>query len=231
MIANKFAVIGLGQFGYRVAQQLASKGAEVLAIDRDIETVERIKEKVAYAVALDSTDIKALHSQNIQEMDAVLVAIGENIEGLLLTTVLLLELGVGRIIARAMSEEQRMILEKIGVKEILSPEDEVGLMVAEMLLNPTMKAFLILPDNFEIAEINTPSKIVKKNLSEIDFESNYKLRLITIKRSYEEYIDGQKIYVQHLVREINNDSIIQPMDMLIIMGKIDNVEKFIEINS
>jgi len=129
---DRFAVIGMGQFGFRVAKQLTSKGAEVLAIDKDFDLVEMIKDEVTYAVSLDSTDIKALGSQNLQDMDAVLVAIGENIEGLLLTTVLLLELNVKRIVARAMSDQQRIILEKLGVKEILSPEDEVGLMVPDV---------------------------------------------------------------------------------------------------
>jgi trk system potassium uptake protein len=123
---NKFAVIGLGRFGNSIARTLASRGAEVLAIDLDEDKVENLKDEVAYAVTLDSSDIKALKSQNIKEMDAVVIAIGENFEGSLLTTVLLLELGIKRLIVRAANKEQRMILEKLGVKEILSPEDEVG---------------------------------------------------------------------------------------------------------
>ncbi|WP_020528588.1 potassium channel family protein [Flexithrix dorotheae] len=228
---DKFAVIGMGQFGFRVAKQLTVKGAEVLAIDKDIDRVEMIKDDVTYAVALDSTDIKALSSQNLQEMDAVLVAIGENIEGLLLTTVLLLELNIKRIVARAMSQQQRIILEKLGVKEILSPEDEVGLMVAELMLNPTMKAFLPLPDNYEIAEIQVPKKICTKTVEEIDFEGNYNLRLITIKRIYEEMVQNQMKDVDHLVQKINRDTIIEPSDMLIVMGKSGDVEKFIYLNS
>ena len=89
-MAGRFAIIGLGQFGFAVAKKLTDKGAEVLAIDRDIERIDLIKDDVAYAVAMDSTDIKALVAQNVAEMDAVLIAIGENIEGLLLTTVHLL---------------------------------------------------------------------------------------------------------------------------------------------
>ncbi|MBX2841334.1 MAG: TrkA family potassium uptake protein [Flammeovirgaceae bacterium] len=228
---DKFAVIGMGQFGFRVAKQLTVKGAEVLAIDKDIDRVEMIKDDVTYAVALDSTDIKALSSQNLQEMDAVLVAIGENIEGLLLTTVLLLELNIKRIVARAMSQQQRLILEKLGVKEILSPEDEVGLMVAELMLNPTMKAFLPLPDNYEIAEIQVPKKICTKIVEEIDFEGNYNLRLITIKRVYEEMAQNQMKKVEHLVQKINRNTIIEPSDMLIVMGKSGDVEKFIYLNS
>jgi len=228
---DRFAVIGMGQFGFRVAKQLTSKGAEVLAIDKDFDLVEMIKDEVTYAVSLDSTDIKALGSQNLQDMDAVLVAIGENIEGLLLTTVLLLELNVKRIVARAMSDQQRIILEKLGVKEILSPEDEVGLMVAEMLINPTMKAFLPLPDDFEIAEIQVPRKIIGRSLDDIDLIDNYSLQLVTIKRLYEELDGEKKIFVEHLVQKINRDTIIESNDMLVVLGKSFQVQKFIELNA
>lgn len=231
MSGGKFAIIGLGQFGYAVAKQLGAKGSEVLAIDKDMDRVEFIKDDVAYAVALDATDIKALHSQNISEMDAVLVAIGENIEGLLITTVLLLEMGVKRLIARAMNNQQRLILEKLGVKEILSPEDEVGQMVAEILVNPTVKAFLKLPDDYEIVEIKVPRRISQKTLGEIRFQDSYELKLISIKRLYEEFIDGKQVMVQHLVRNFNDETIIQNSDMLILLGQHSDIARFIEINS
>lgn len=227
---GKFAVIGLGQFGLAVAKKLALRGAEVLAIDRDMERVDIVKDDVAYAVALDSTDLRALSSQNLSEMDAVLVAIGENIEGLLLTTVLLLEMNISRIIARAMSPQQRMILEKIGVKEILSPEDEVASLVTEMLIHPNMAAFLPLPDQNEIAEVKAPRKIIKRSLQEIDLEETYELQLITIKRSYEEYINGLKSYSQHLIRKPSSDIIIEASDRLIVLGKSADIARFLELN-
>ncbi len=230
MPAEKFAVIGLGQFGFQVAKQLAKRGAEVLAIDRNAAVVNRIKDDVAYAVTLDSTDIKALGSQNIADMDAVLVAIGENIEGLLLTTVLLLELKTKRIITRAVSEQQRLILQKIGIKEMLSPEDEVGILVAEMLLNPTMKSFLPLPDNYRIAEIRIPMEVVKKTLGEIEFEETYHLKLITIKRYYDEFVEQQMVKVEHLLQKIDRETEIQANDTLVVMGKSSDIEKFIELN-
>jgi trk system potassium uptake protein len=230
-MAGKFAVIGLGHFGFAVAKKLADKGAEVLAIDKNMERVELLKDEVAYAVALDATDIKALNSQNVADMDAVLVAIGENIEGLLLTTVLLLEMGVKRLIARAISPQQRLILEKIGVKEIISPEEEVGWMVAEMLVNPSVSAFMKLPDNYEIAEIKTPKRIVKKSIGEIRLDTNYDLQLISIKRYYEEYIEGRQAMVQHLVRNFNHETLINATDTLIVMGRHQDIDKFITVNN
>jgi trk system potassium uptake protein len=227
---NKFAVIGLGQFGTSIARTLAARGAEVLAIDVDIDRIEAVKDEVAYSVALDSTDVKALLSQNIQEMDAVVVAIGENFEKLLLTTVLLLELEVKRIIARAANSQQRMILEKMGVKEILSPEDTVGKTVAEMLLHPNMKAFLPLPDDYEIVEINAPSRIINQTLSEIGLREKYNLNLITIKRMFVEQKNNEKVHVEHIIGVPKAETVIYDTDILILMGKVKDVNKFVEVN-
>ena len=167
MAENKFAVIGMGRFGTAIAQTLSQRGAEVLAIDNREEKIEDVKDDVSCAVTLDSTELKALKSQNIQDMDAVVVAIGENFEALLLTTVLLMELNVKRIIARANGKHQRMILEKLGIREILSPENEVGTAGAERLLNPNIITSLQLPDGYEIVEIKTPKELGNRSLSEI----------------------------------------------------------------
>ena len=227
---DKIAVIGLGQFGYAVARNLAIRGAEVLGIDKDVELVESIKDDIAYAVALDATDSKALASQNITDMDAVLVAIGENIEGLLLTVVQLLELKVPRIIARAMNQQQKLILEKLGVKEIITPEDEVGRMISEMLLNPNMRAYLPMPDNYEIVEIQAPRRTLKKSLKEVNLMGKYQLELITIKRKYEEYHDGKKRNVEHLIIRPDDDTVMEYSDVIVVLGKSDDIDRFVEAN-
>ncbi|MCS6967763.1 MAG: TrkA family potassium uptake protein [Cytophagales bacterium] len=227
---HRFAVIGLGQFGFSVARNLAARGAEVLAIDKDIDLVEEIRDEVAYAVALDATDFKALSSQSIADMDAVLVAIGENTEGLLLTVVQLLELKAKRIIARAMSQQQKLILQKLGITEIISPEEEIGMMVAEMLLNPNMKAIMPLPDNYEIVEIQVPRKAYKRSLKDIGLADNYRLELIAIKRKYEEYFDARKRSMEHLIIRPSEDTELEYSDVIIVLGKSQDVVKFIEFN-
>ena len=118
---SKFAVIGVGKYGRTIAKRIAEKGAQVFAFDNSEEKIELIKDDVAFAVTLDSTDARALATQNIMDMDAVVVAIGENFEATVLTSVHLMDMGVKRIIARASGDHQKLILEKIGVKEILTP--------------------------------------------------------------------------------------------------------------
>lgn len=231
MAANyKFAVIGLGQFGMAIARSLASSGAEVMAIDNDKNHVNQIKEEVAYAVTLDATDIKALRMQNIQDMDAAIIAIGEDFEALLLSTVMVQELKIKRIIARAANNQQREILERMGVSEILSPEQEVGKTVAQMLLHPTMKSFISLPDGYEIVEINTPKKTANRAINEIGLRENYDLNLITIKRTYEEQVKGKAKEVEHIIGVPRGDTILYESDILIVLGKTKNVDRFIEVN-
>lgn len=228
---GKFAVIGLGQFGMSIARTLADRGAEVIAIDNDLNKVEQIKDDVAYAVALDATDIKALSAQDIQEVDAAIIAIGEDFEALLLATTHMLDLKLKRVIARAANTQQRVILEKIGVKEILSPEETVGRTVAETLLQPDLRSYFDLPDDYEIVEFKTPRRVINQTIKDIRLRENFALNLITIKRSYkEEKNNGKTLQVQHVIGVPRPDTVLYESDMLIVMGKSQDIKKFIETN-
>jgi len=230
MIKARFAVIGLGRFGGKIARQLARRGAEVVAIDEVEDRVEALKEDVALAITMDSTEMNALKSFKIEEMDAVVVAIGENFEALILTVVNLLELKIKRVIARAGSPHQKMILEKLGITETLSPEEEVGILVAERLVHPGVKTFLQLPDGYEIAEIQAPKEIINLSVEKIEFDIKYNLRLITIKRLYEVNKKSGVEYERHLLGVLQPNTIIYENDEIIIMGKEIDIERFIELN-
>lgn len=230
MVEGKFAVIGLGTFGSSIARALAERGAEVLAIDNDESHIESIKEDVAFCVVMDSTDRRALSVQNIQDFDAVIVAIGENFEALLLTAVKCMELGVKKVIARANNAQQRLILEKMGVHEILSPELEVGRIVAERLLNPSLVSFIELPDGYEIAELKTPPNIANRTLADINLRNKYKLNLITLKRMFEKTINGAEVTETHILGVPASETVILPTDTIIVFGTIKDIERFIEIN-
>jgi trk system potassium uptake protein len=231
MLSNsKFAVIGVGRFGFAIAKTLAKRGAEVMAIDSTEEKVETIKDDVAFAVTLDATDKKALLSQNIQDVDAVVVSIGEDFEAMILCCVLLMEMKVKRIIARASGKHQRLILEKIGITEILSPEDEFGSAVAEKLLNPSIVSYLQLPDQYEIVEIKTPPGIANRTLEDIGLRNKYKLNLITLKREFEEMKDGTMVMEKHIIGVPNSSTILYETDTIVVFGRVNDIERFIDIN-
>lgn len=227
---NSFAVIGLGRFGRSVAINLANKGAEVLAIDNREHVIEDLRDEVAYAVCMDATDLKALKSHNIHEMDAAIVAIGTDFESLLLITVNLMELGVERIVARAMSKTQRVILERIGLKEIVAPETEVGRSLAEKLMNPGILTFMQLPDEYEIVEIETPPLCVDRSLQDIDLRRKYNLNLITIKRCKQQELAEGEEPIYHIVGIPDGETKLLKTDTLLVMGRDKDISRFIDVN-
>ncbi len=227
---NKFAVIGVGRYGSTIAKRLAEKGSQVFAFDDREDKIESIKEDVAYAVTLDATDKKALKSQSIAEMDAVVVAIGENFEATILTCVHLLDLNVKRIIARASGKHQKLILEKVGITEIITPEDEVAFVVREKLINPSILSFLQLPDDYEIAEIIAPKGVIGRTIDNIEFRNHYELTLVTIKRVYDVEVNGETHKEQHVIGVPSSDSEILERDTLVIFGTEKNVQRFMDIN-
>lgn len=230
MAQEKFAVIGAGHFGQAISLALSEKGHEVLVIDSNINVVQDISEDVAYAVCVDATNKRALMNENIQSFDAVIVAIGNDFVGRLLCTANLLDLDVKRIICRVMGKSQRTILEKMGITEFLSPEDEVGALLAERLTNPNMISYLQLPDGYKVAEIIAPSRLIGLTLGDINFRDNHKLSLITIRRNFEELVANKIDTQQHIIGVPENKTDIREGDVFVLFGKDHDIDNFIKIN-
>ncbi len=222
MQQKKIAVIGLGRFGTAIARKLVGLGADVMGIDISEDKVEDLKDVLTYTVCLDSSDPKALMSQNIPDMDAVVIAIGASFQDLILTTYALQEIGVERIIARAQDEVQKRILEKMGVREIMSIEDEVSNGVAQQLINPSVLMAVQLPDEYEIVEISAPSSLWNEKLSEIGLREKYKLNLVTVLRHEKD--------THHILGVPYPDTVIEEGDLIIIFGLMDDIERFMDIN-
>jgi len=231
MRGNKFTVIGMGKYGKAIAHILSNRGAEVIAIDNREELIEQVQDDVALAVTMDATDRKALEANNIEESDAVVVAIGANFEALILCCFQLQELGIPRIIARANDERQKAILQKMGIEEILEPEKEIGIFISEQLINPNIVSFLQLPDDYEVAEIKPPSGIANRTVLDVALRSKYRLNLITIKRCFEEDKGGSIEVIQHILGVPSSDIIIRDSDTLIVFGTARDIKRFIEINN
>jgi len=231
MSTEKFAIIGIGDFGKAIASSLSRKGADVMAIDINHERIDLISDDVSYAVTLDATDKKALLSQDIRNFDVVIVAIGSNFEQRLLCAALLLDLGIKRIICRSLGKNERIILEKMGITEILSPEDEVGASLARRLTTPSMISYLDLPDDYLVTEIRAPKLICGVMLGKIAMRDKYKLSLITIKREFAEEHKGIETHAQHVLGVPDTKTIIQEKDTLILFGRNRDIEKFVDINN
>lgn len=227
---KKFAVIGLGDFGWSVAITLAQRGAEVIAIDQNMDIINDIKEKVTYAARLDATDEKALRSLGIDKVDAVIVSIGTNFEGTILTSVLLLQMGVKKVVARVASQIQETILKKLGIHQVINPELEIASKVASNLVNEEVLDYIPLGDSYNIVQVKVPHNFIGKSLQEIDLRLKYNLNLITIKRKYQIKGENQDeyIYKDRIYGVPTASTILEENDILILMGIDKDIKKILD---
>jgi trk system potassium uptake protein len=179
---KQFAVIGLGNFGQVLALELMAQGAQVIAVDRDTERVEAIKDSVTYAVTLEAGNEAALKSVSIHEVDAAIVCIGDNVEANLLITVLLKRVGVRKVWARAISPLQQEILKAIEVDSVLNLEEEMGRMVARSLIVENVSKHVPLSPGYSLAEIKVPDAVVGQTLRQSGLRKNFNLNVVGIKK-------------------------------------------------
>ncbi len=183
---QRFAVIGLGRFGQRLARALTAADAEVIAIDRDAQLVEQIRDEVTLAVRLDSTDSEALKMHGIADVDVAIAGIGEDFEDAALTVATLKELGVRRIIARAQTDIQAKILTRVGADEVALPERESAFRWAHRLMLPNLTRYIELGDEHSMIYASAPSRFHDKTLKQLDLRNEYGVNLIAIERRTDE---------------------------------------------
>lgn len=227
---KKFAVIGLGDFGWSVAVSLAERGAEVVAIDQQMNVIEDIKDKVTFAVRLDSTDEKALKSVGITDVDAVVISIGTNFEDTILTSVLLQQMGVKKIVVKATSKIQETILNKLNVSQVITPDFEIAKRVASTLINEDVLDYIPLGESYNIVQLRTPKSFVGKTLQEIDLRIRYNVNLITIKRRYtvKNEETGEEVIKERIYGVPTASTVLEPNDVLIVLGKDKDIRKIVE---
>jgi trk system potassium uptake protein TrkA len=179
---KQFAIIGLGNFGYYLATHLYEKGHDVLAIDKDQNLVQKIKDHVTQAVVADATDSKIMDSLSIHEMDAVVVCIGTDLGASIHTTLILKDIGARRVYAKAITEPHGRILQKVGAQEILFPEKDLAISLAERLHNPSLLDYLPFLEGYSIIELKPKESFVGKELKELDLINKYGVQVIAIKK-------------------------------------------------
>lgn len=214
MAIKQYAVIGLGRFGTSIARRLHEAGQEVLGIDIDEESVEAAEGYVTHAVVADSTEEKALTMLEIKNFDCVIVAIGNDIQSSILTVMLLKNLGIKKVIAKALSKRHGQVLEAIGVHWIIYPERDMGERVANQLLSPNMLNYIELSKNYNIEEIIVPFKMVGKNLRELDVRAKYNVSVIAIMRS------------DDIIISPSPEELLQKEDILVTIGNRKDLAKF-----
>ncbi|MFE4713490.1 MULTISPECIES: TrkA family potassium uptake protein [Bacillales] len=182
MKPQQFVVIGLGRFGSSLALELMDMGYEVLGVDHLEERVEEMSDKLTHAVMADATDEGILRSLGVRNFDCGIVAIGDNMERSILTAILLKELGVKQVVAKAISILHGRALTKLGVDRVIFPERDMGVRVAHQLVTPNLLDYIEISKDYKIVEMNVPSCMDGKSLSQLNTRAKYGCSIIAINR-------------------------------------------------
>ena len=216
-----FAVIGLGRFGTSVALTLAEQGCEVSAVDIDETRVKAVSEKVTLAMQLDAMDPQALKGAGIEDVDVAIVSIGDNVEASILITMMLKDMGIKRILAKAINEMHGRVLTKIGVEKVIYPEKDMGYRVANSLIMPELIEYLALSPEYSIVEIPTPEFLLDKAIKSTNLREEFGVNIVAIKRK--KMIGG----IEKDSWDVNPlpSDIIRKGDVLVVLGANKHIEK------
>lgn len=211
-----FGVIGLGRFGFSVAVNIEKRGFPVLAIDNDREIIEKVKDKLTHVILADATDELALEEAGIKNCDTVIIAIGDNKEHSILSTMIVKNMGIRYVVAKAVDELHGKILEKIGADLVVFPEKERGETLAIQLTSTSLLDFIEISPEYNLEEAKVPKEFVGKTLRELDLGNKYKIIVLGIKRG-EEFIVAP-----------SSEEIFRHDDTIVFIGRTKDISKFTE---
>jgi trk system potassium uptake protein len=227
---KKFAVLGLGHFGMNLSLYLTNMGADVVAVDNKESNAERLRDKVSFAAIADVKDLGALRGLGLEDMDAVIVAIGEDFEASILATANLQEIGVKRIINRVVSPTHEKLLKLMKVDDLILPEADAAQQLANKLIRKGVLEYLELSKDYSIVEIKVPDDFVGRSLGELDLRKNFKINLVTVikqtqKRNLIPFTGGVE-EIQVLGVPESNYTFAKD-DVLVVFGSEDSLKRLL----
>jgi trk system potassium uptake protein TrkA len=222
-----FVVLGLGQFGRHTAKTLYANGGDVIAIDADEARVEIIKDEVGQAICMNVTDVDALQSIGVGKADTAVVALGEeDLEASIICCSALSDMGVGRIIVRAASEEQGRILSRVGATRVIYPEMQMGEQLARSLIATGVIDQITLSTGQIVANIRPSHDIVGKTVGELKITERYRLALIGIEQPKRTIDDRGELHEELILLPIpGEEHVIAEDDILIVVGNKNQIDQ------
>lgn len=211
---KNFGVIGLGNFGYNIALTLEKLGQQVMAFDRSEEGIECVKDSVTVAQIIDSTNKEELEQSGISACSVVIVCLGGDAEATFLTVLNLKELGINTIIARAKTNAEGKILEKIGATKVVYPERESAIRLANQLVSSDILEYIEVSPDYQAAEIDAPESFIGKKLEDLKLTKKYRILVIALKRENENIIIP------------SSKQIVAKGDVIVIVGKTEDIIDF-----
>ena len=213
---KQYVVIGLGRFGSSVAKTLYSLGNDVLAVDSDEERVQNISDSVTHSVQADASDENSLRSLGIRNFDVAVITIGSDIQSSVMATLLVKELGVKYIIAKANNEMHAKVLYKIGADKVVLPERDMGVRIAHNLASENILDYIELSPDYSIAEMTSPEKWHSKTLKELGMRTNYGINVVAIRKD------------NHINVNPKAEDVISPGDIVVAIGSYESLTKLEE---
>jgi trk system potassium uptake protein TrkA len=212
---KRVVVIGLGIFGFNIAKDLYENGIEVIAIDKDKEVIQKIRDYSTKAILADGTEKEVMESIGIQEDDVVIVSFGEDLAAATLITLHLKEMKIKHIIVKAPDEDHKHVLEKVGATEVVIPEKEMADKIAKSLISPNVLDYIPLSEDYTICELVPPTSFMGKTIGEIHLRSKYHIEVIAIREMLPERL-------QMVPRA---DFVIKDSDILVVIGRDKDIQK------
>lgn len=210
---KQYIVVGLGRFGRAIAETLAEAGEEVLGVDMDMELVDDMRDKITHAVQLDAMDRDALEALGVLDFDAAFVTMGSDIRASGIITLMLKELGVRRVIAKAHDDFHGRMLEKLGADKVLFPERDMGRRVAHNLVSGNIVDYLELSPDYSMAEVRPMGEWVGKALKDLALRSKLGVNIIAIKNG------------EHLDPMPQPETVIQAEDVLLVVAREETLSQ------
>lgn len=208
-----YGVIGLGRFGMALAVTLAESDNDVIVMDREESSIREMRNYTDYAFVTNDLSMEALREAGIHNCDVVIVCIGEKVDVSVLTTMSVIEIGVPRVIAKALSPEQGAVLKKLGA-EVVYPERDMALRLGRRLLSGNFLDYIPLDHSVQITQIRIPERMVGKTVEQIQLRRKYGLNIIAIESGSETTIEVQPDYQ------------LKDGDIIVVIGKADNINTF-----
>jgi trk system potassium uptake protein len=212
---KRFAVIGLGNFGFHTAKALYEDGNEVVAIDDDRGRVQSVGPHSTEAILLDATDKEALKSLGLENMDGVIVSTGTKISTSILICLYLQEIGVKKILAKALDDDHGKILRRVGATEIIHPERDMALRVSRGLSRPNILDFIPLAEEFDLVQVGPPKEFIGKSLKDLNLREKYNVHIIAI----------NELVPENFVLVPPANFVIKDSDILIMLGKSEDIRR------
>jgi len=212
---KKFAVIGIGKFGFHAAKALYEDGNEVVAIDSDKGRVQAVDAYCTEAIVLNSTNKEALRALGLENMDGVIVSTGTKISTSILICLYLQEIGVKKILVKALDEDHEKILKRMGATEIIHPERDMAIRISNSLSRPNVLDFIPLSDEFDLIQVGPPREFIGKSLKEINLRAKYNVHIIAIK----------ELVPENFLLVPPASFVIKDSDILIMLGKSIDIKQ------